>query len=93
MFSSLFRHFRVSGGELFDRIVEREQFTEAEARGVMQQLFDALSYLHDLGIVHRDLKVCLFLLSCTVDEKKGHTVCRHAFLPCASLNASVIALP
>lgn len=53
------QHSSVSGGELFDRIVEREQFSEAEARFVMSQLFDALSYLHQMGIVHRDLKVRL----------------------------------
>lgn len=48
---------RVRGGELFDRIVEREQFTEKQSAHVMKQLFQALSYLHSLGIVHRDLKV------------------------------------
>lgn len=54
---SFFEYNRVSGGELFDRIVEREQFTEEEAANVMRQLFDAISFLHDMGIVHRDLKV------------------------------------
>lgn len=53
--------YRVSGGELFDRIVEREQFSEAQAACVMRQLFDAISFLHELGIVHRDLKVCNML--------------------------------
>jgi serine/threonine protein kinase len=50
------RDSRVTGGELFDRIVEREQFNEREAKEVMKQLFSAISYLHQIGIVHRDLK-------------------------------------
>jgi len=58
----------VSGGELFDRIVEREQFTEAEARFVMAQLFDALAYLHSMGIVHRDLKPENLLLANEKDD-------------------------
>lgn len=53
---SLSACFRVTGGELFDRIVEREQFNEREAKEVMKQLFSAISYLHQIGIVHRDLK-------------------------------------
>jgi len=48
----------VTGGELFERIVEREQYKESEAAIVMKQLFAAIAYLHSLGIVHRDLKVC-----------------------------------
>ena len=48
----------MTGGELFDRIVEREHFSEREAKEIMKQLFDAINYLHKAGIVHRDLKVC-----------------------------------
>lgn len=48
---------RVSGGELFDRIVEKGFYTEKDASKLIQQILDAVKYLHDMGIVHRDLKV------------------------------------
>lgn len=49
--------FSVSGGELFDRIVERGFYTERDASALIKQVLDAVNYLHSLGIVHRDLKV------------------------------------
>ena len=47
----------VSGGELFDRIVEKGFYTERDASQLIHQILDAVKYLHDMGIVHRDLKV------------------------------------
>mmetsp|Transcript_10010 Transcript_10010/g.29563 ORF Transcript_10010/g.29563 Transcript_10010/m.29563 type:complete len:332 (-) Transcript_10010:498-1493(-) len=46
----------VTGGELFDRIVERGSYTESDAAKLVAQLCTALAYLHTKGIVHRDLK-------------------------------------
>ncbi|XP_042321347.1 calcium/calmodulin-dependent protein kinase type 1G isoform X2 [Sceloporus undulatus] len=46
----------VSGGELFDRILERGVYTEKDASIVIQQVLRAVHYLHENGIVHRDLK-------------------------------------
>lgn len=46
----------VSGGELFDRILDRGVYSERDASKVIQQVLQAVEYLHQSGIVHRDLK-------------------------------------
>ncbi|EDQ84383.1 uncharacterized protein MONBRDRAFT_39303 [Monosiga brevicollis MX1] len=46
----------VSGGELFDRIVDEGNFTEADGSRITKQMTEAIQYLHSQGIVHRDLK-------------------------------------
>uniref|UniRef100_A0A3Q2XGR4 Calcium/calmodulin-dependent protein kinase IGa n=1 Tax=Hippocampus comes TaxID=109280 RepID=A0A3Q2XGR4_HIPCM len=46
----------VSGGELFDRILDRGVFTEKDASLVIKQVLEAVDYLHENSIVHRDLK-------------------------------------
>lgn len=46
----------VTGGELFDRIVEAERFNEDVARKFFQQLINGIQYCHAQGIAHRDLK-------------------------------------
>ncbi|XP_066526905.1 calcium/calmodulin-dependent protein kinase type 1D-like [Hoplias malabaricus] len=46
----------VSGGELFDRILDRGMYSEKDASLVIRQVLEAVNYLHLNGIVHRDLK-------------------------------------
>jgi calcium/calmodulin-dependent protein kinase I len=46
----------LEGGELFDRICMRTNYSESLARAVACDLLSSVAYLHSLGIVHRDLK-------------------------------------
>lgn len=46
----------MKGGDLLSRIVEKEVYTEREARGVCKILFEAVLYCHQKKIAHRDIK-------------------------------------
>ena len=58
--NELLYHFRVTGGELFEDIVAREFYSEADASHCIQQILESVNHCHTNGIVHRDLKVFLF---------------------------------
>ncbi|KFK36106.1 hypothetical protein AALP_AA4G078300 [Arabis alpina] len=47
----------VTGGDLFDRIVSKGKLSETKGRKMFQQLIDGISYCHNKGVFHRDLKL------------------------------------
>ena len=46
----------ISGGELFDYIIENGRLTESESRRFFQQMISGIDYCHKKKVVHRDLK-------------------------------------
>jgi calcium-dependent protein kinase len=47
----------LQGGDVYERVVSRGRLPEAEAASTLRQVFEAIKYLHDLGVMHRDLKL------------------------------------
>ncbi|XP_064878242.1 caM kinase-like vesicle-associated protein [Oncorhynchus nerka] len=46
-----------TGGDVFDWILDQGNYTERDASNVIKQVLEAVSYLHSLNIVHRNLKL------------------------------------
>lgn len=44
------------GGDVFDRIISMNHYTEADARDLAMLLLQTVAYMHESGIAHRDLK-------------------------------------
>jgi calcium/calmodulin-dependent protein kinase I len=65
-------HFLVSeaciGGELSDRIRDKDFYSDNEAREIIKLLLVAIKYIHDKGVVHRDLKTDNLLLASRSDD-------------------------
>ncbi|XP_055496786.1 calcium/calmodulin-dependent protein kinase type II subunit delta isoform X3 [Leucoraja erinacea] len=61
----------VTGGELFEDIVAREYYSEADASHCIQQILESVNHCHLNGIVHRDLKPENLLLA---SKMKGAAV-------------------
>uniref|UniRef100_A0A915A9F2 Calcium/calmodulin-dependent protein kinase type II n=1 Tax=Parascaris univalens TaxID=6257 RepID=A0A915A9F2_PARUN len=61
----------VTGGELFEDIVAREFYSEADASHCIQQILESIAYCHMNNVVHRDLKPENLLLA---SKAKGAAV-------------------
>jgi serine/threonine protein kinase len=46
----------MAGGDVFDRIIDMNNYTEKDARDLSKLLLEAVEYMHKNGIAHRDLK-------------------------------------
>jgi serine/threonine protein kinase len=58
----------VTGGELFDRIVEKGSYTEEDAQVLVRKIVCAIEYLHGQNIAHRDLKPENLLVKSVADD-------------------------
>jgi serine/threonine protein kinase len=58
----------VTGGELFDRIVQKRMYSERDARALVKILLSVIQHCHERGIVHRDIKAENLLLVSADDD-------------------------
>ncbi|ROW17751.1 hypothetical protein VPNG_00519 [Cytospora leucostoma] len=59
-----------TGGDLFSLMVRVRQFTESDVRWMVRQVVHAVAYMHEKGVVHRDLKLENIL--CAICPRPGH---------------------
>lgn len=73
-----------SGGELFDKIVAKGNYSEKDASALIRDMVRVVAHCHAMGVIHRDLKPENFLLS---DTSEG------AVIKCTDFGLSVFFKP
>ena len=61
---------KMNGGDLVSKLSSVSHFPEHRAQGMMKSVLKAVTFLHDIGIAHRDIKLDNFLF----DDKSNHAV-------------------
>lgn len=62
------------GGDLFDELKEQEKFSRKDAHSYFKQLIKGLKFIHEQGIVHRDIKLENLLLVYSESEDDPGTL-------------------
>ena len=60
----------VSGGEMFEQLINNGAYTEKDASRLIYEALSALAFLHGVGVVHADLKPENLLL-CSKNRREG----------------------
>ena len=81
-------------GELFGRVIQSGSLTEADARPYFTQLMNAVKFMHDKGVAHRDLKlVTLRTRVLHLANYSRHTPSVRACPPCSTLHPAFHSAP
>jgi len=59
---------RMYGGDLFDRMIRQTKYTERDARVLARALLEAVAYMHEQRVAHRDLKPQNIMLQSDDDQ-------------------------
>lgn len=70
------------GGELFNHIVKRRRYSEADTRAMVKQILSALCYLHQNHVAHLDLKPENLLLK---EVPENYDEMTDKFVPCIKI--------
>jgi len=60
--------------------VEKGSYTEKDASDLIRQVLEAVDYMHEQGVVHRDLKVCPHLPGFKVSDLIQSEFSQYCFL-------------